>query len=221
MSLSLGRSHLRSTWRSVIPLPHQTKLHDWAPGTFSLHRELGGLICAWVLGTHWPAMAELSGWLLSAIGAPESLVEAMTPRLRLERGEVCRDASTSLIIMCMGVREKAGRPGRGQTWEDLNSQALGSLLSRGSQTGCCGRQCQGKDEASVVAEPCDTHTHTEIGGHSLCEGGSGEGGARQSGELKFWERVAGQISLLPEGGGLRFSRDRRRVSLKALALLMC
>lgn len=43
-----------------------------------------GLFCAWTLGTHWPALA-FSERLLSAVGAPEGLVEAMAPQLSLER----------------------------------------------------------------------------------------------------------------------------------------
>lgn len=45
-------------------------------------------------------------------------MEAMAPQLSLER----ETRSAGMIIKCMcrvGVREEAGRPGRGQTWEDL------------------------------------------------------------------------------------------------------
>lgn len=67
-------------------------------------------------------------------------MEAMAPQLSPER----EARSEGMIITCMwgvgvGVREEAGRPGRGQTWEDLKGQTLGSFPSaEGARLGAVG-----------------------------------------------------------------------------------
>lgn len=88
MSLSSGCPHLNSTLQ-FHSTTRQAMTGLLEPSVFT--KKLGGcssitqgLFCARTLGTHWPALA-LSDRLLSAVRAPEGLVEAVAPRLSLER----------------------------------------------------------------------------------------------------------------------------------------
>lgn len=101
-------------------------------------------------------------------------------------------------------------------------------LSRGSLTGFCGRQWQGRDKG-LGGGWAMTQEHRERCENTVCECGCGEGGAKQSSGLTLGWVAEGRSGALTESyfsqraGVEIFPKQRYRggVSLKALTLLMC